>query len=415
MLQGSIHPDFAGVAVSLSRILPRREPGGAAVCVYHRGEKVVDIWGGTRNTQGEPWEADTLAVCFSTTKGVASTLLHVLADRGLVDYDEPVARYWPEFAQNGKDGVTVRHLMSHEAGLYAIVDLVDHAREMLDWDAMIERLAAATPRHGPGEAHGYHALTYGWLVGEIARRVSGGKPFPELLATELAAPLGLEGLYCGVPEHEQHRCAELMAAGMGAPPEAQRARMKKFRERAQRMDRLLSALGVSYDPEEALDALAPPGMEELEFNDAPARGASIPAANGMFTARSLARLYACLACGGELDGARLISREGIARASEEMNRGAGRVIPVSMRWRLGYHRVFAAGARVPGGFGHFGFGGSGAWADPTRHLSVALVVNSGVGTPFGDARIARVGGAAVRCADNREGPVLLGAAAGPSA
>jgi len=399
MLQGRLHPDFAGVAVSLARIMPRKGPGGAAVCVYHRGEKVVDVWGGTRDAEGSPWQADTVAVCFSTTKGVASTLLHVLADRGLVDYDTPVAHYWPEFAQNGKESITVRHVMCHEAGLYAIADMVDHAREMLDWDTMVEKLAAATPRHAPGEDHGYHALTYGWLVGEIARRVTGGKPFPELLATELAAPLGLEGLYCGVPEHEQHRCAELMAAGMGAPPEQQRERMRKFRERAKRIDRLLSALGVAYDPQESLDALVPPGMEDLEFNDAPARGASIPAANGMFTARSLARLYACLAGGGELDGVRLVSRETIARASEEQNRGIGRVVPISMRWRLGYHRVFAFGARVPGGFGHFGFGGSGAWADPSRELSVAMVCNRGTGTPVGDVRLMRLSKVAIESAD----------------
>ena len=129
-----------------------------------------------------------------------------------------------------------------------------------------------------------------------------------------------------------------------------------------------------------------PGMEDLDFNSEEFRAASIPAANGMFTARSLARLYACLAQGGELDGVRLLSYDTVRRAGELQNRGAGRVIPISMRWRLGYHRVFAVRARVPGGFGHFGFGGSGGWADPQRQLSVALTVNSGVGTPFGDTR-----------------------------
>ncbi len=142
-------------------------------------------------------------------------------------------------------------------------------------------------------------------------------------------------------------------------------------------------------------------MEDVDFNAAEFRAASIPAANGMFTARSLARMYACLAQGGELDGVRLLSYDTLRRASEQQNQGAGRVIPISMRWRLGYHRVFAMRAKVPGGFGHFGFGGSGAWADPQRQLSVALTVNSGVGTPFGDSRIARIGGAAVRCADRR--------------
>ncbi len=401
MLNGSLHPDFADVARSLARILPKKGPGGAAACVYHRGEKVVDIWGGTRNRKGDPWEEETLSISFSTTKGVASTLLHVYADRGKLDLDEPVATWWSEFGAAGKEAITVRQLMCHEAGLYAIADVVDHARDMLDWDGMAARLAAATPRHPAGAAHGYHAMTYGWLVGELVRRVADMKPFPELLESELARPLGLTGLYCGVPADQQTRCAELMAAGMEGTPDEQKRRTANVRERAVRWRDRLSRVGVRWDPTEAIDALVAPEMHELDFNGEAFRAASIPAANGMFTARSLARLYACLAGGGELDGVRLLSSEAVWRASQEQNRGVGRVIPVSMRWRLGYHRVFALRAKVPAGFGHFGFGGSGAWADPTRQLSVALTVNSGVGTPFGDTRIARLGGAAVRCADRR--------------
>ncbi len=400
-LHGTLHPEFAGVARSLRRIVPRKGPGGAAVCVYHQGEKVVDIWGGTRDAAGSPWEEDTLSISFSTTKGVASTLLHLFADRGLVDIDAPVTRYWPEFAAAGKEATTVRQLLCHEAGLFAIADMLDHAREMLDWDTMIGRLAAATPRHAPGEAHGYHGLTYGWLVGEVVRRVAGGKAFPELLAAEIAGPLELDGLYCGVPEEQQGRCAELMAAGLGGPPAEARRRTEKIQRGAERWRDRLRKLGFRYDPTETLAALAPPGMEELDWNGPAFRSASIPAANGMFTARSLARLYACLAAGGELDGVRLLSAEAVQRMGEQQNQGAGRVIPISMRWRLGYHRVFAVGAKVPRGFGHFGFGGSGAWADPARRLAVALTVNSGVGTPFGDTRIARIGGAAARAADRR--------------
>jgi CubicO group peptidase (beta-lactamase class C family) len=382
-------------------MLPRRGPGGASVCVYHKGEKVVDAWGGSRDAAGTPWKEDTLSISFSTTKGVASTLLHVYADRGLVDYDTPVAEYWPEFAAAGKERLTVRQVLCHEAGLYSIFDLIEHGREMLDWEHMTARLAAAAPRHAPGVHHGYHALTYGWLVGEIVRRVADNKPFSELLESELARPLGLDGLYCGVPPDQQHRCATLMARGMTDPLENRRRNTQRILERADRWRRRLSKLGFRYDPSESVAALLAPGMEDLDFNAEEFRAASIPAANGMFTARSLARLYACLAMGGELDGVRVLSYDTIRRASEQQNRGAGRVIPVSMRWRLGYHRVFAWRARVPGGFGHFGFGGSGGWADPQRQLAVALTVNSGVGTPFGDTRIARIGGAAVRCADRR--------------
>jgi len=399
MLKGTVHPNFADVATSLRRIMPKKGPGGAAVCVYHEGEKVVDLWGGTRNSRGDPWEEDTLSISFSTTKGVASTLLHVYADRGEIDLDAPVARYWPEFAQEGKGDITVRQVMCHEAGLYALADIIDHGNDMLDWDHMIRRLAAATPRHTPGEAHGYHAMTYGWLVGEIVRRVAGGKPFSELLEADLAAPLGLDGLYCGVPQDQQHRCAELMAAGMEGTPEERAELTVKIQERAEKLARLLRMFRIKWNPTESVAALVAPKMDEVDFNSDAFRAASIPAANGMFTARSLARLYGCLAQGGEIDGTRLLSEEAVNTARQEQNRGVGRVIPVSMRWRVGYHRVFAVRARIPQGFGHFGFGGSGGFADPTRKLSVALTVNSGVGTPFGDSRIARIGGAAARCAD----------------
>ncbi|MDG2305684.1 MAG: serine hydrolase [Candidatus Binatia bacterium] len=402
MLQGTIHPDFSDVATTMRRILPSKGPGGAAVCVYHKGEKVVDVWGGTRDKEGSPWEEDTISISFSTTKGVASTLLHIYADRGLIDYDKPVREYWPEFGQAGKENLTVRQLMCHEAGLYAISEMVDHASEMLDWDQMIARLSAARPRHAPGTAHGYHGLTYGWLVGEIVRRVTGNqKTFAELIDASIARPLGLDGLYCGVPADQMFRCAELMAPAFDLPPEKRKRNTQKSWDNARLWGKRLSKVGIRYNPVESLEALIPPGMDELSFNDEAFRAASIPAANGMFTARSLARMYACLAQGGELDGIRLLSHDAIRQASEEQNRGAGRVIPISMRWRLGYHRVFAVLARVPAGFGHFGFGGSGAWADPQRQLSVALTVNSGVGTPFGDSRIARIGGAAVRAADRR--------------
>ena len=138
----------------------------------------------------------------------------------MIDYDARVADYWPEFAQAGKDAITVRHLLCHEAGLYAIADVVEHASEMLDWEQMVRRLAAATPRHAPGAAHGYHALTYGWLVGELVRRVAGMKPISELFATELAAPLGLDGLYCGVPADQHHRCAQLFGRAVRRPRRA---------------------------------------------------------------------------------------------------------------------------------------------------------------------------------------------------
>jgi len=397
MLQGNVHPDFANVAKTFSRILPRSGPGGAAVCAYHRGQCVVDIWGGTRDEAGSPWQADTVSLSYSTTKGVASTLIHVLVDRGLLDYDDPVSKYWPEFAQQGKGEITIRQLMCHEAGLYHIRSMIDDAQRMLDWDHMADALAASPTAHPPGASHGYHGLTYGWLLGELAQRAT-GKRFAALLASEIAEPLGLDGLYVGLPEDQLHRRARLV--GMSRRLQDDDA-YEKLRRRAKRLNGLLRRVGAPIDLARMASALVPPGMNRFDMNDETTVRAAIPAANGMFTARSLARLYAALACGGELDGVRLLSRETVERATQIQNRTMDQVVPVPMQWRLGYHRAFTMGIRLPRAFGHFGFGGSGAWADPDRELSCALVLNSGVGTPFGDARVARIGGAVARAASRR--------------
>jgi len=398
MLEGYVHPDFSEVARVLRAQLPgsRRSPrpGGGAVCVWHRGQVVVDCWGGTRDETGDPWEADTLAPSFSTTKGVAATLLHVLAERGLVDYEAPVREYWPEFGGAGKQAVTVRHVLAHEAGLYRIRDMIQDAGEMLDWERMIQALATSPTCHPPGAAHGYHAFTFGWLVGELVQRVS-GRSFSEALAAELAEPLELDGLYVGVPETQLHRRAQLI-------PTQRRRRSNESIERFGRtLNRGLRLVRVRYDVHEALAALMPRGIQDFDWGSEAVARATLPSANGSFTARSLGKLYAVLAGGGALDGVRLLSRETVERISRPQNRGIGRVVPYPMHWRLGYHRVNTIRAPVPRGFGHSGFGGSGAWADPDRNLAVALTLNSGTGTLFGDLRIVQIGSAAVRCADRR--------------
>lgn len=395
MLQGHYHEDFAPVARTLERLIPKDRKGGAAACVYHRGRKVVDIWGGTRDEEGSPWQEDTLALSYSTTKGIASTLLHILIDRGLADYEDPVAEIWPEFGRSGKEEITLRQVLCHEAGLYDIRSMVDRADRMLDWEYMVEALADATPTHRPGAAHGYHAFTYGWLVGEIVRRLT-GKPYSEAVEAEIAKPLGLEGLFVGLPANQMRRRAHLVLPALIRQGGDVVDRLERH---VRRVTRVASLARVRFDLSGLAGALIPRGIEDLDFNSEAFLSVPIPAANGMFTARSLARMYALLAADGELDGVRLLSRETVWRASEVQNRGTGRVIPVPMHWRLGYHRVPTVGVRVPNGFGHFGFGGSGAWADPDRELSVALTLNSGVGTPFGDLRMVRIGTSAARCAD----------------
>lgn len=402
-LEGTLHPDFTPVAEVLRHVL-QEFPGGAAVAVYHRGELVVDIWGGARDRSGHRWERDTMSPSFSTTKGVAATLIHILADRGMLDYDDRVADHWPEFGQAGKHGITVRHVLAHQSGLYHIRQMVDRADRMLDWDYMIGAIEAAAPIHVPGERTGYHGLTFGYIVGELARRVA-GKPFPLLVQEEIVGPLGLDGMYVGAPLEVLPRAAQLLWArpGLISPAEGPRNDPGERLERAAvTVRRALRRAGLDFGWLAALDALAPRGITSFDFSAHSTLQAAIPAANGLFTARSLARMYAALAGGGEVDGVRLLSRRTLRRATQEQQRTRRRsVIPWDMRWRLGYHGVLTTAGVPQRGFGHFGFGGSGAFADPESDLSVGLIVNAGMGTPFGDLRVVRIGGAALSSALGR--------------
>jgi CubicO group peptidase (beta-lactamase class C family) len=343
---------------------------------------------------------------FSTTKGVASTLIHIMADRGLLDYDDTVAEYWPEFGQAGKDRITLRHVLAHQSGLYHIRQMIDRADRMLDWEYMIHAIERAEPAHLPGERTGYHGLTYGYLVGEILRRVT-GTSFPELVRQELAKPLGLDGCYVGAPEEALPRAAQLIWPKANfATPDLPSGLTRGLRDlTSPALEFGASLVGLQLDVGSIIDSLAPRGIGRFDFGADETLRASIPAANGLFTARSLARIYAALAGGGELDGVRLLSRRTLRKAVRRQDRsGRLAVIPFDMRWRLGYHGVFTTRGSPRHAFGHFGFGGSGGWADPSRDLSVALIVNAGLGTPFGDVRIARISAAAIKSADARHFP-----------
>jgi len=396
-IDGFLHPGFELVGRVFRDILGKY-PGGAAVCVYHRGACVVDLWGGIRNETGEAWTRDTMAPSFSTTKGVAATLLHIMVDRGLLDYDDRVARLWPEFGRAGKADITVRQVLAHQSGLYHIRQMVDHAHRMLDWDFMIRAIERTPPIHKPGTRTGYHGLTFGFLVGEILQRVT-GKPFPQLVEEELATPLQLDGMYIGAPQSVLHRAAKLIWPERHflrpqGPVDPQRPAGGAVLRAAALAQSALKVLGVQFDLGSMLDALAPRGIQTFDFSGDATLRASIPAANGLFTARSLAKMYAALAGGGAIDGVRLVSQRTLARATQVQDpTHVLSVIPVDMRWRLGYHGIATTRGVPRGAFGHFGFGGSGAWAYPRRKLSVAFIVNSGLGTPFGDLRTARISGA----------------------
>jgi CubicO group peptidase (beta-lactamase class C family) len=387
---GTVDPAFAVVADALAEQIDVRG-GGAAVSVYHRGRPVVDVWGGARDT---PWRGDDLAMSFSTTKGVAAAALHICADHGLLDYDDPVAAHWPEFAQNGKEGITVRHVLCHEAGLHDVLSLIDEPDQLLDWDAMVDALAAARPAFEPGRVNAYHAVTFGYLVGEIVRRVS-GHPIGEIVQRDLAEPLGLDGCYIGVPASELSRVVELSGH------DAVLTEAGETSDGRARLDALVdaaAAAGIAFDPVLIREALGSRAVNAL-INRPELLQASAPAFNGCFTARSLARLYAALGAGGTLDGVRVASAETMARATETQNDRRDLVIVMRQFWRLGYHRVWTTAGTLREAFGHNGYGGSGAWADPTRELSCAMTLNALSGALVTDVRFATIGGAAVRCAD----------------
>ena len=389
-VHGFVDPDFVGVAEMLRRVVHGRRGhrgvtgGGAAVAVYLHGELVVDAWTGTRDRAGNPWERDTVAMSFSTTKGVVSTVLHRLADRGLVAYDEPVATYWPEFAQAGKERLTVRHLLSHTAAMHRVRGLVDRSDQLLDWDHMVTALAAAPPAWEPGTRPGYHALTYGWLVGEVIRRVGGYPDLTEAVRREVTEPLGTDAMFVGVPSAERHRLAELI----GTPPSESRFGWA--------FDRLENRSG--FRP--MADAFLVDGFDRMAMTERIHDG-EVPAANGAFTARSLARMYAAIVTPDRFDTPALLSPATVAAASTIQTTQRDAVVHFPMKWRLGYHLAATITGEIPTGFGHFGYGGSGAWGDPASGLSIGFVVNRVAGTPFGDVRFLRLGAAALRAARHR--------------
>jgi len=372
--------------------------GGASLAVYHRGGLVVDMWGGVRNSEGDPWQRDTLAMCFSATKGAATTCAHVLADRGELDYDERVATYWPEFAQNGKGEITVRQVLSHSAGLHRFGTIIDHGSRILDWEHMTDALARAKPAYEPGTAVGYHALTFGWLVGELVRRIS-GIPIEKFLQTEIAEPLGLDGLYIGCPPEQRHRLAPLQP--MSPPFNFNRSTQAVIKFVFNQVSRALWAVGSPVNPHRMLNTAASRGMEDV-IVDPRLLDAAVPALNGHFDAVSLGAMYAMLAGGGQLGGVRILTEKTVRKVSQIQNSQRDRVLVMTMQWRLGYHKLLMAHKMLPRAYGHFGFGGSGGWADPEHDLALAMVCNRGSGTPIGDVRIVRLTQAAARAVKSLE-------------
>ena len=389
---GFVEPEFKGVERQFLKIIKREPRGGGALCIYHNGRCVVDLQGGVRNAASEPWAADTVVLSYSTGKGVLATLLHILVDQGALDYEDRVSDHWPDFAQNGKESITVRHLLCHEAGLYRIGDLIDDAGEMLDWERMVNLLARSEPAHPPGADHGYHGLSYGWLIGELAQCATGW-PLDRLVCRYIAEPRGLNDFFFGLPPSEDSRRADLVY-GRVDPQSVETSRL------AMRLGLSGSSEAqASQSKDDLRAALWPRGMEDFDLNSAVLSRAVMPSFNGMFTARGLGRLYAALAQGGVLEGVRLLSSSALERATRIQNHGTGRVLPQPMNWRLGYHGIPSPSGGDESAFGHFGLGGSGALADPRRNLSLAFVINTGITGSLVDSRMIRLMQSAFRSVD----------------
>jgi CubicO group peptidase (beta-lactamase class C family) len=368
------------------RALMARGPRGGALVVRSPDGVLADLrigWEDHAHTR--PWRPQTQALGFSATKGLASMVLHRLADRGLIDYDIRVAAYWPEFAAQGKEGITVRELLSHRAGLYDVQAVARNAEDLMDHLGMERRLAAATPV-GPAGRPAYHAITFGWLASGLARAVT-GKGMRDLVREELAEPLGTTGLEIGIGD------------GPTTPAEMIGRSLRFYTAFGMAATPVLGWLPITRAGFRALHA---PGFEQLCRGPDPAVWRTeMPAVNGALSADGLARLYLPLANRGlGPDGERFLSAEIVERLGTVQTRGMDRVLGVRMRWRLGFHHAFGLGGPAPRALGHYGFGGSGGWGDPDTGISLGFV-SSHIGnftTAIGDLGILRLTAVARACA-----------------
>src|SRR3954463_2562978 len=338
-IQGSYDDLFTAVPLGLARLLDDGDAGGS-VAVFVDGEPVVDVWGGFADADRTiPWRRDTITNVWSVTKTMTALCALILVDRGELDLDGPVGRYWPEFARAGKEKVLVRHLLSHTAGL---PDWTGPIEELYDWPAATAGLAAQAPQWEPGTAAGYHSVTQGFLVGEVVRRIT-GRSVGEFFAAEVAGPLGAD-FHIGLPVEHDHRVARIV------PPSSRDE------------DYAASAPGGSAAPATGT------AVRVRDGNSIAWRRAQIPAASGFGNARSVALVQSVMACGGAVRGVRLLSQAGCDRAREEQFTGEDRRLGMPVRWGLGYG-LFGSS------LGWGGWGGSMVMIDPGGRMAVAYVTN----------------------------------------
>lgn len=369
-IHGGVTDGFGAVADAFAKNFVEHGELGAAFSVYVDGDLKADLWAGTADKASQrPWTEDTLQLVFSTTKGAAAICIARLVEAGLISYDDAVATHWPEFAANGKGDVTIAQMMSHQAGV-PYVDAELGFDEAMAISPMVEALAAQAPIWQPGTKHGYHAVTYGWLAGELLRRVD-GRTLGRYFAEEIAAPLGLD-FWIGLPESEEPRVAPLEAVPPPDDPKVA-ALMEQFTGPGTTIWKALTVNGaLTVDGDNA-------------FNSRAVHATEMPAANGITTARSLARMYAATV--GPVDGVRLIDDTTVARASAEAVNGPDAVLVFPSQFGMGFmlHGTLTP-MLGPSSFGHAGAGGSLGYADRDAKIGYGYVMNQMAGGIAGDPR-----------------------------
>ena len=317
----------------------RKTHPGAALAVYRHGKHVLDLYGGVANTDsGKPVAVDTMFVLYSSTKPLAAATLYILWERGKLDWDDSVAKHWPEFAQHGKAAITIRHILTHQGGF------PETPKELTwdkwrDWDAVVSSMEDITPVHEAGKVIAYHSINFGWVIAELVRRID-GRPFSQFLREELTNPLDMKDTYVGLPPSLETRVSRVHP--------------------------------MEDVPNDRFEFIS-------DYNRPEVHGAVIPAACGIATARDLARFYAMLAAGGELDGARVLKPETVSEVTKQqvegMDQTIGQHVRRSLGLALGDERMGATRKIGSHTFGHGGAGTSVGWADPELGLAVAYITN----------------------------------------
>ena len=357
-IEGTCDARFERVREAFAVNFVSRRETGASISIALDGRTVVDLWGGWADkARTRPWTRDTIVNVYSTTKGLTAICAHRLAAKGRLDLDAPVAKYWPEFAVNGKQRIAIRALLNHRAGLPAIrKPLVPE--DLYDWRTMTDALAAEEPWWEPGTKHGYHALTFGYLVGEVIRRIT-GKSVGGYFRDEIAAPLKIDA-YIGLQARDDGR-VEMIGAPLPAPGE-----FNLFAEAAKHPESVTAKTFMN-----------PLVLSMAKVNSREWRAAEIPAANGHTNGRALARLYGAMARGGEVDGVRVVEAREISACHTEESRGPDAVLLIPTRFSAGFMLSQPGEEMGPSAraFGHPGAGGSLGFADPDAKIGFGYAMN----------------------------------------